>query len=114
MKPKALNRPRERLIHLERVFRIYLLIRSNRDSTTTSIAEHFEITTETAQRTLDFTRRLALGVRFMATFRTASEIFPGSESHVGGDSIRRARVWLDEREEIISRGRSGETFVGNE
>jgi len=47
---------REHLRHLERVFWIDLQIRAGRFPNATTIAEHFEISTKTAQRTIEFMR----------------------------------------------------------
>jgi len=64
MKPSPIKQPREHLIHLERVFWIDQQVRSNRYPNARTIAEHFEVTPKTAQRSLDFMRdrlRLPLG-----------------------------------------------------
>jgi predicted DNA-binding transcriptional regulator YafY len=54
---RKLHRPlREHLTHLERVFWIDLEIRAGRYPTTRTIAERFEVTQKTAQRTIDFMR----------------------------------------------------------
>lgn len=64
MKPSTNKQPREHLIHLERVFWIDQQVRAGRYPNARTIAEHFEVTPKTAQRTLDFMRdrlRLPLG-----------------------------------------------------
>jgi predicted DNA-binding transcriptional regulator YafY len=53
-KPKGKNR--EHIRDLKRVFWIDHQIRANRYPNTRTIAEHFEVTAKTAQRTLDFMR----------------------------------------------------------
>ncbi|HEX8183771.1 MAG TPA: WYL domain-containing protein [Blastocatellia bacterium] len=59
------NKRREKINHLERVFWIDHEIRTMRYPTTRTIAEHFEISTKTAQRTLDFMRdRLRLPLAY--------------------------------------------------
>jgi predicted DNA-binding transcriptional regulator YafY len=61
---------RERLAHLERVFWIDQKIRANRYPNARVIAEYFEVTTKTAQRTLDFMRdRLRLPLAYSAEHR---------------------------------------------
>jgi len=64
MKPPLFQRYREHLAHLERVFWIDREIRAGRYPNAPSIAQHFEVSTRTAQRTLEFMRdraRLPLG-----------------------------------------------------
>ncbi|MBI1763611.1 MAG: WYL domain-containing protein [Acidobacteria bacterium] len=61
---KTTSPQREHLRHLERAFWIDHQIRAGRHPNATTIAAHFEITTKTAQRTLDFMRdrlKLPLG-----------------------------------------------------
>lgn len=61
---------RDRLTQLERVFWIDQQIRANRYPNTRVIAEHFEVTPKTAQRTLDFMRdRLRLPLAYSAERR---------------------------------------------
>lgn len=56
--------------HLERVFWIDLQIRAGRHPNNTTIAAHFEITTKTAQRTIEFMRdRLRLPIAYSAEHR---------------------------------------------
>ena len=63
-------RGRERLAHLERVFWIDQQIRAGRYPNARVIAEHFEVTPKTAQRTLDFMRdRLRLPLAYSAEQR---------------------------------------------
>src|ERR1044071_5823895 len=61
---------REHLNHLERVFWIDQEIRTNRYPSAAKIAEHFEVSSKTAQRTLDFMRdRLRLPIAYSAEHR---------------------------------------------
>jgi predicted DNA-binding transcriptional regulator YafY len=65
----ALQR-REHLRHLEKVFWIELQIRANRYPNATTIAEHFEVSQKTAQRTLDYMRdRLRMPIAYSAEHR---------------------------------------------
>jgi len=64
MKTELSKKRRVQIAHLERVFWIEHEIRAGRYPNTRTIARHFEISTKTAQRTLDFMRdrlRLPLG-----------------------------------------------------
>jgi predicted DNA-binding transcriptional regulator YafY len=64
MKAELSKKRREQISHLERVFWVEHEIRAGRYPNTRSIARHFEISTKTAQRTLEFMRdrlRLPLG-----------------------------------------------------
>jgi predicted DNA-binding transcriptional regulator YafY len=64
------QRTREHLRNLERVFWIDKEIRANRYPNATNIAGHFEVTTKTAQRTLDYMRdRLRLPLGYSAEHR---------------------------------------------
>jgi predicted DNA-binding transcriptional regulator YafY len=70
MKDRSLLKNREHLIHLERVFWIDHEIRADRYPNATTIAEHFEVSTKTAQRSLDFMRdRLRLPLEYSAERR---------------------------------------------
>lgn len=61
---------RERLAHLERVFWVDQQIRADRYPNARVIAEHFEVSTKTAQRTLEFMRdRLRLPLAYSAERR---------------------------------------------
>ncbi len=70
MKHQDSPRDREHFRHLERVFWIDLQIRANRHPNNTTIAAHFEITTKTAQRTIEFMRdRMRLPIEYFAADR---------------------------------------------
>jgi predicted DNA-binding transcriptional regulator YafY len=70
MKTPEPQKSREHLVHLERVFWIDREIRNDRYPNARIIAEHFEVTTKTAQRTLDFMRdRLRLPLDYSAERR---------------------------------------------
>jgi predicted DNA-binding transcriptional regulator YafY len=56
MKTPRPKQTREHLVHLERVFWIDQQVRASRYPSARTIAEHFEVTPKTAQRTLDFMR----------------------------------------------------------
>src|SRR5262245_50739364 len=61
---------REHIRHLEKVFWIELQIRNNLYPNTAKIAEHFEVSQKTAQRTLDFMRdRLRMPIAYSAENR---------------------------------------------
>ena len=61
---------RERLADLERVFWIDLEIRASRYPNARTIAEHFEISSKTAQRTLDYMRdRMRMPLDYSAAHR---------------------------------------------
>lgn len=61
---------REHLRHFERVFWIDLQIRAGHFPNATTIAEHFEISTKTAQRTIEFMRsRLRMPMEYSAEDR---------------------------------------------
>jgi predicted DNA-binding transcriptional regulator YafY len=63
-------RGREHLAHLERVFWIDREIRASRYPNARIVAQHFEVSTKTAQRTLDFMRdRLKLPLDYSAERR---------------------------------------------
>jgi predicted DNA-binding transcriptional regulator YafY len=69
---KMIKRPssREHLNHLERVFWIDYEIRANRYPNAQTIAGHFEVSTKTAQRTIDFMRdRLKLPLSYSIEHR---------------------------------------------
>jgi predicted DNA-binding transcriptional regulator YafY len=67
---QAESRRREHIRHLEKVFWIELQIRANRYPNATTIAEHFEVSQKTAQRTLDFMReRLRMPIAYSAENR---------------------------------------------
>src|SRR5438477_5913246 len=69
---KMVKKPlsREHLNHLERVFWIDHEIRAIRYPNAQTIARHFEISTKTAQRTIDFMRdRLRLPLSYSAEHR---------------------------------------------
>jgi predicted DNA-binding transcriptional regulator YafY len=64
------SKSRERLTHLERVFWIDQQVRAERFPNTRVIAEHFEVSSRTAQRTIDFMRdRLKLPLDYSAERR---------------------------------------------
>jgi predicted DNA-binding transcriptional regulator YafY len=70
MKDRSFLKNREHLIHLERVFWIDHEIRAGRYPNATTIAEHFEVSTKTSQRSLDFMRdRLRLPLEYSAERR---------------------------------------------
>lgn len=70
MKRPAFQRSREHFAHLERVFWIDREIRSERYPNARIIGQHFEVTTKTAQRTIDFMRdRLRLPLDYSAERR---------------------------------------------
>ncbi len=70
MKDRSFLKNREYLIHLERVFWIDHEIRAGRFPNATTIAEHFEVSTKTAQRSLEFMRsRLRLPLEYSAERR---------------------------------------------
>ncbi len=65
MKQNSSQKSRENLRHLERVFWIDQEIRLGRYPTARTIANHFEVSTKTAQRTVDFMRdRLRLPLAY--------------------------------------------------
>ncbi|MGH9839491.1 MAG: helix-turn-helix transcriptional regulator [Blastocatellia bacterium] len=56
MKNETTNKSREHFRHIPRVFWIERQVQASRYPNTRTIADHFEITTKTAQRTLDYMR----------------------------------------------------------
>jgi predicted DNA-binding transcriptional regulator YafY len=61
---------RERITHVERIFWIDYELRAQRFPNATTIAAHFEISSKTAQRTLDYMRdRLRLPLEYSAAHR---------------------------------------------
>ena len=70
MRTPACEKSREHLTHLERVFWIDREIRAGHYPNARIIAQRFEVTTKTAQRTLDFMRdRLKLPLDYLAERR---------------------------------------------